>query len=54
MDASCSVELERVSPSRDKTIRLWEGALHTLVCEMPETRAKVLAEVEGWLRARAG
>lgn len=42
-----------MAPSVDKTLRLWEGALHTLVCELPETRDAVMLAVEEWLHARA-
>lgn len=48
-----STALEQASPSKDKTLRLWDGALHTIVCELPETRQAVLAEVVGWLLKRA-
>lgn len=49
----CSCDFERAAPVKDKTLKLWEGALHTLVCELPETRDQVLRDVREWILKRA-
>ena len=42
---------ERAS-SPDKTLRLYEGAYHELVNDLPDTRQAVLADILGWLNER--
>ena len=52
VDPLSSQELHARAAAGDKTLRLWEGALHTLICEPPETRAAVLEAAAAWLAAR--
>jgi acylglycerol lipase len=42
---------ERAS-SPDKTLRLYEGAYHELVNDLPDTRQAVLADILGWVNER--
>jgi acylglycerol lipase len=38
--------------SQDKTIRLYDGLYHEIFNEVPADRARVFADVAGWIKAR--
>ncbi|KAL2650325.1 hypothetical protein R1flu_018453 [Riccia fluitans] len=53
-DPLASQKLYEVAGSRDKTLRLYEGAYHSLIQgELDETRAHVLRDIRSWLDLRS-
>ncbi|KAL2650321.1 hypothetical protein R1flu_018449 [Riccia fluitans] len=53
-DPLASQKLYEVASSRDKTLRLYEGAYHSLIQgELDETRAHVLRDIRSWLDLRS-
>lgn len=50
-----SQKLYEVAASKDKTLRLYEGAYHSLIQgELDETRDQVLRDLKAWLDLRSG
>lgn len=47
-----SEKLDEESASDDKTLTIYPGMLHSPLCEYPETRDKVEAQILAWLEAR--
>ena len=54
IDPQGSRDLVDRAKTDDATLSLYPGMLHAPLCEGPGVRAKVEAEVAGWVEARLG